>query len=271
MPLDFSKAFAGLEAPVPEREPCSGGVRVKEVIPDPHPSDPKNTCVRQFRISPSTSIARDIATLPIVRPIEWQDGARNINSDTKRNATVYQSRGQKVYTGKNECVRCGCGYGPFTSCVVARTKDGRYAGKGACANCLWAGNGMECCQRESLEVFGHGLGERKEPPTGQRGLDSISSNPMPPQAKTESAPTRPASPSCQLIGAQDGAATSATSAPPPAPSTPASGNRYMRIPENLDPNNVEEIRHALVELDGIRAQLIRRVELLEAVQRGGWE
>ncbi|KAK2796195.1 hypothetical protein FQN52_000173 [Onygenales sp. PD_12] len=253
-------------ASMPERPECPYGVKVEEALPDP--LRPGTTYIRQFSLLAPSLVARDLATHPIARQIEWRHDVRNIDNDFKRNATIFQSRG-KVYSGANMCGPCESGFGPFTSCVVGVTKDGRYGGMGACANCLWVRKGTECCQRASLEVFGHankyleGIGDDKQSPAS-------------PQEKTGSAPTPSTSSRSQSARAQDRTASPEASTPTvtleyPPTSAPASGNRYMRIPENLDPNNVEEIRLAIVELDGIREQLIRRVELLEAVQRGGWE
>ncbi|OJD23281.1 hypothetical protein ACJ73_05366 [Blastomyces percursus] len=52
--------------------------------------------------------------------------------------------------------------------------------------------------------------------------------------------------------------------------TPA-GQKYFKIPPRLSPNTAEDIRRAIDELNGVRAKLLSRLELLEAVRIVNWE
>ncbi|KAK2802364.1 hypothetical protein FQN50_007361 [Emmonsiellopsis sp. PD_5] len=208
-------------ASMPDRPACPGGVRVDELLPNPH--QPGRMYVRPFFILPSSLAAQDISREPILRHIEWQHDIGLVSTVAKRDAIIYQSRGEKIYTGIGE--------------------------EGQLSPTLSSPN-LTPLQEKSVP----------ETPSTSSHSQSVRAEEqvVSPAAEAEASALIRESPSTNTN-------TSAGTR------TSASGHRYMKIPENLDPNDLQEIRHALVELEGIRAQLTRRAELLETVQRGGWE
>ncbi|PGH16145.1 hypothetical protein AJ79_01912 [Helicocarpus griseus UAMH5409] len=58
---------------------------------------------------------------------------------------------------------------------------------------------------------------------------------------------------------------------PPRRTIVSSGGKYFSVPANLSPNRIEDIRHALKELETIQEQLSARIEMLEVVYLASWE
>ncbi|KLJ06859.1 hypothetical protein EMPG_17644 [Blastomyces silverae] len=150
------KAAYAASLPPPPRPHFPNSVVVEEVIPGP--TDKPGSQIREFTVVPVSRIGHVSLQLPRLRRIIWRRrrhdheyNVRPITTASNREAVLIQTRGQDVYSGDDMCTRCQREVGPFTTCVVARTRDEESPRSGACANCVWRNHHRACSHRQTIK------------------------------------------------------------------------------------------------------------------------
>ncbi|ODH47383.1 hypothetical protein GX48_06486 [Paracoccidioides brasiliensis] len=291
---------------LPPRPDIPNGVALEEIVPNKH--DANLSRIRKFAVRPSSSTAQEVSQWPCLRRVQWRRDSIHhaykvppVSRTHHRDALVYQTRGQTVYSGDDMCSGCQGGRGPFVTCVVAMTSDGNYAG-GACANCVWRRQAHTCTLKQPDDIdSGESEYEESECETdgdedGDEEVETNLQTPPPSQASkrkaswTNRTPTKssktvssnrvakrkplPQEPSdTGSHGRSHGRNPKiAVIIPSRSNSSPTSSSKkYFRIPPSLSPNITEDIRQAVHELDELRTKLYSRLEVLESILLESWE